>query len=136
MFFWKAPAPQFGSIWLSFCVFFRSLWSVGLDEEAVRMIAATLPNCINLKNLILDNNPIPTSIYEVLLYEENSKYDSIFSISRLLLNHGILALLKRKVWNSVLFIFSWIRVPSYLFADSTTELFFYFSYLVISKIGE
>jgi len=31
-----------------------------------------LPNCLNLKNIVLDNNPIDTPIYEVLLYEENS----------------------------------------------------------------
>lgn len=54
-----------------------NLWNVGLDEEAVRLIAAMLPNCINLKNLILDNNPIPTSIYEVLLYEENSNVQNL-----------------------------------------------------------
>lgn len=54
-----------------------NLWNVGLDEEGVRLIAAMLPNCINLKYLILDNNPIQGSIYEVLLYEENSNVQNI-----------------------------------------------------------
>ncbi len=53
------------------------MWNVGLDEEAVRLIAAMLPNCLNLKNLILDNNPIPTPIYEVLIYEENSSVQNL-----------------------------------------------------------
>lgn len=54
-----------------------NLWNVGLDEEAVRLISAMLPNCINLKNLLLDNNPIPGPIYEVLLYEENSNVQNL-----------------------------------------------------------
>ncbi|CAF0784193.1 unnamed protein product [Brachionus calyciflorus] len=54
-----------------------NLWAAGLDEEAVRLISSMLPNCSNLKTLILDNNPIQTPIYHVLLYEENSNVQNL-----------------------------------------------------------
>lgn len=54
-----------------------NLWNVGLDEEAVRLIVSMLPSCTNLKTLILDGNPIPTHIYEILIYEENSNVQNL-----------------------------------------------------------
>lgn len=43
----------------------------------VRAISNILPTCSNLKTLIMDNNPIATPVYHILLYEKSSNVQNI-----------------------------------------------------------
>ncbi len=48
-----------------------NLWKTGLTGETLGLLAEFLPECTNLKNLILDNNPVKCESYDQLLRSES-----------------------------------------------------------------
>ncbi|XP_067883128.1 leucine-rich repeat-containing protein 71 isoform X2 [Heterodontus francisci] len=48
-----------------------NLWNVGLTETTFTAFIAVLRQCINLKSVVLDGNPIPRQPYHLLLSEDS-----------------------------------------------------------------
>ncbi|CAF1059890.1 unnamed protein product [Didymodactylos carnosus] len=58
-----------------------NFWHTGFTDETLAQLASLLPKCPNLKNLILDSNPLTNERYDVLLT------DDTISIVNLSLRH-------------------------------------------------
>jgi hypothetical protein len=48
-----------------------NLWSVGLTDTTLELLASFLPNCQNVRTLILDNNPVKNEAWHLLMKDES-----------------------------------------------------------------
>ncbi|KAK2148011.1 hypothetical protein LSH36_521g01075 [Paralvinella palmiformis] len=48
-----------------------SLWYTGLNEESLDILSQFIPECVNLRNLILDNNPVKNEAWHTLIKDDS-----------------------------------------------------------------
>jgi len=72
---WKVDTPMMDTFQQSWPTLERlfsiNLWYTGLTEDTLHTLASFLPQCVNIKNLVLDGNPIKEENWAELIGEDS-----------------------------------------------------------------
>lgn len=72
---WKIDAPMMDTFLQSWPTLERlhtiNLWYTGLNENTIKTLSTFLPNCSNIKNVVLDGNPVKEENWAELIGEDS-----------------------------------------------------------------